>query len=178
MLPTPEISGSLDRLAHRLLRALTLLCDVAGVLLLATVLLLIVAAVAARDLIGLGMPWSEEVISLLAIYAVGFGSISAWVRGEHLLVDLFSHRLSRRLLALQYRLTALISFGFFVLAAWGAWIMSGMSANNRTVSLAISFSYLYYGIFLGFAGMALIAAWQALRGRVAWRPGVYDEESD
>lgn len=163
--------GPVDRLAYWLLRGLTLVCDALGVLLLAGILLLIVAAVVARDFIGLGMPWTEEVASLLAIYAVGIGSLSALVRGEHLLVDLFSHRMSRLALDLQYRLNALLSCGFFALAAWGAWIMSEMSANNRTVSLGISFSYLYYGIFIGFAGMTLISAWQALRGRVAWLPG-------
>ena len=166
--------GPADRLAFQLLRGLTLVCDVLGVLLLAGILLLIVSAVVARDWLGVGMPWTEEVASLLAIYAVGFGSLSCWVRGEHLLVDLLGHRLSRFALALQYRLTAVISCGFFVLAAWGAWIMSEMSANNRTVSLGISFSYLYYGIFIGFAGMAVLAAWQALRGRVDWLAGTRD----
>ncbi len=161
--------SAIDRLACRLLRAVTLVCDLLGVLLLAGVLLLIVAAVVARDLLNLGMPWTEEVATLLAIYAVGFGSLSAWVRGEHLLVDLFSHRLPPLALALQYRFTAILSCGFFALAAWGAWVMSEMSANNRTVSLGISFSYLYYGIFVGFAGMTLLSAWQALRGRVAWQ---------
>ncbi|MGJ7461540.1 TRAP transporter small permease [Halomonas sp. MA07-2] len=171
--------GLVDRLAYWLLRGLTLVCDAVGVLLLAGILLLIVAAVIARDFIGLGMPWTEEVASLLAIYAVGIGSLSALVRGEHLLVDLFSHRMSRLALDIQYRLNALLSCGFFALAAWGAWVMSEMSANNRTVSLGISFSYLYYGIFIGFAGMTLIAAWQTLRGRVAWVPGGSrdDEES-
>ena len=107
---------------------------------------------------------------MLAIYAIGFGSLSAWVRGEHLVVDLFSHRLAGVARGLQYRLAALLSCGFFVLAAWGAWIMVGASANNRTVSLGISFSYLYLGILIGFAGMAVLSAWQVLRGPVDWRP--------
>lgn len=162
--------GRIDRSACYLLRAVTLVCDGLGVLLLASVLLMIVAAVVVRDIIGAGLPWTEEMASLLAIYAVGFGSLSAWVRGEHLLVDLFSHRLSHFALALQYRLIAVLSCAFFVLAAWGAWIMSDMSANNRTVSLGISFSYLYYGIFIGFAGMAVLSAWQTLRGMVDWQP--------
>ncbi|PMR77511.1 TRAP transporter small permease [Billgrantia endophytica] len=165
----PPVGGA-DRLAYFLLRGITRVCDAAGVLLLAGILVLIVSAVLARGLLQFGMPWSEEVASILAIYAVGFGSLSAWVRGEHLLVDLFSHRMGALALHLQYRLVALLSAGFFILAAWGAWIMSDMSANNRTVSLGISFSYLYYGIFLGFAGMALLASWQALRGPVSWQP--------
>ena len=142
---------------------------------MAAILLLIVAAVIARDLLGLGMPWTEEVASLLAIYAIGFGSLSAWGRSEHLVVDLFSHKLSGLGKNIQYRLTALISCGFFALAAWGAWIMSGMSANNKTVSLSISFSYLYYGVFFSFAGMALIAVWQTLRGPVPWLEGPREE---
>nr|WP_284041514.1 TRAP transporter small permease [Halomonas olivaria] len=159
-----------------MLRFLTRLCDGVGVALMAAILLLIVAAVVARDALGLGMPWTEEVASMLAIYAIGFGSLSAWVRSEHLVVDLFSHKLSRLGKNLQYRLTALISCGFFVLAAWGAWIMSDMSANNKTVSLSISFSYLYYGIFFCFAGMAVIAFWQTLRGRVAWLEVAREDE--
>ncbi|APX93413.1 C4-dicarboxylate ABC transporter permease [Halomonas sp. 1513] len=166
--PVPP-AATLDRVAFYLLRGLTLGCDILGVMLLAGVLLLLSGAVVARDLLGLGMPWSEEVASMLAIYAIGFGSLSAWVRGEHLVVDLFSHRLSGVARGLQYRLVALISCGFFVLAAWGAWVMVGASANNRTVSLGISFSYLYLGILIGFAGMAVLSAWQALRGPVEWR---------
>jgi TRAP-type C4-dicarboxylate transport system permease small subunit len=171
-------AGGIDRVAFYLLRAITLVCDALGVILLCGFLLLIVAAVVARDMLGLSMPWSEELATMMAIYAVGFGSLSAWVRGEHLLVDLFSHRLPPWLLGVQYRLVGVFSCGFFVLAAWGAWIMSDMSANNRTVSLGISFSYLYYGVFIGFAGMALLAAWQTLRGPVTWQvvPGS-DEEA-
>ncbi|BBI64443.1 hypothetical protein HSBAA_57490 [Vreelandella sulfidaeris] len=92
--------------------AFTRLCDGVGVALMAAILLLIVAAVIARDLLGLGMPWTEEVASMLAIYAIGFGSLSAWVRSEHLVVDLFSHKLSGLGKNIQYRLTALISCGF------------------------------------------------------------------
>jgi len=158
-----------DRIAFYALKLLTRLCDTLGVLLLASTLLIIVSAVVVRDVLGLSMPWTEEVASLLIIYAVGFGSISAWVRGEHLLVDLFSHRLPSLAKGLQYRLVALISCGFFSLAAWGAWIMSYMSANNKTVSLSISFTWLYYGILLGFVGMAVLALWQTLRGPVEWQ---------
>ncbi len=52
-----------------------------------------------------------------------------------------------------------------------------MSANNKTVSLSISFSYLYYGIFFSFVGMALIALWQTLRGPVAWLETSHEEEA-
>lgn len=51
-----------------------------------------------------------------------------------------------------------------------------MSANNKTVSLSISFSYLYYGVLFSFAGMALIALWQTLRGPVAWLDVIHEEE--
>lgn len=167
--PMSRPSGGVDRMTFYLLKAITLVCDALGVLLLGGFLLLIVAAVVARDLLGLSMPWSEEMATMMAIYAVGFGSLSAWVRGEHLLVDLFSHKLPPWMLGIQYRFIGLLSCSFFVLAACGAWIMSDMSANNRTVSLGISFSYLYYGIFIGFAGMALLSGWQTLRGPVSWR---------
>lgn len=113
---------------------------------------------------------------MLAIYAVAFGSLSAWVRFEHLAVDLFSHRLGNLARNIQHRLVALLSAGFFALAGWGAITMSIASANNRTVSLGISFSYLYYGIFLAFAGMALVATWQALRGPVAWQDALQTEQ--
>ena len=174
-LTTPPRAG-LDRVAFYLLRGVTLVCDMIGVLLLAGVLLLIVSAVMVRDVIGLGMPWTEEVATMLAIYAVAFGSLSAWVRFEHLVVDLFSHRLGQLARGLQYRLVALLSCGFFFLAAYGALTMSIASANNRTVSLGISFSYLYYGIFIAFAGMALLALWQALRGPVAWQVALQAEQ--
>ncbi len=169
-------SKGLDRIAFYALRYVTRLCDGVGVALIAAILLLIVSAVIARDLLGIGMPWTEEVASLLAIYAIGFGSISAWVRSEHLVVDLFSHKLSSLGKSVQFRIAALISCCFFVLAAWGAWIMSDMSANNKTVSLSISFSYLYYGIFFSFAGMAVIALWQTLRGPVVWFETPREEE--
>jgi TRAP-type C4-dicarboxylate transport system permease small subunit len=168
----------LDRTAFYLLRGITRCCDGIGVALVAAILLLIVAAVIARDLLGLGMPWTEEVASMLAIYAIGFGSLSAWVRSEHLVIDLFSHSLSGLAKSIQYRLTALASCGFFALAAWGAWIMSDASANNSTVSLSISFSYLYYGVFFSFAGMAIIAMWQTLRGPISWLSVLNKEEVD
>ena len=167
---------ALDRLTFYLLRGITLVCDTVGVLLLAGILGLIVAAVVARDFLGVGMPWTEEVASILAIYAVAFGSLSAWVRIEHLVVDLFSHRLGRLARNIQYRLVALLSCGFFVLAAYGSLTMSIASANNRTVSLGISFSYLYYGIFIAFTGMAVLALWQTLRGPVAWQDTLRAEQ--
>jgi TRAP-type transport system small permease protein len=173
---SPPPQGGLDRFAYSLLRGVTLVCDIVGVLLLAGILLLIVSAVVARDFIGLGMPWTEEVASILAIYAVAFGSLSAWVRFEHLVVDLFSHRLGNLARGLQYRLVALLSSGFFAMAAYGAMTMSVASANNRTVSLGISFSYLYYGIFIAFAGMSVLALWQTLRGPVAWQDSLRAEQ--
>ncbi|MCB8888209.1 TRAP transporter small permease [Vreelandella malpeensis] len=157
-----------DRFAFHALRTVTRCCDAIGVALLVGVLGLIVSAVVTRDLLGWGMPWSEEVVSLLAVYAVAFGAISAWVRSDHLVVDLFSHRLGALGRQCQYRLTAAISALFFALAGWGAWTMSYMSAHNNTVSLGISFSFLYYAILFSFAAMALIALWQTLRGPVAW----------
>jgi TRAP-type C4-dicarboxylate transport system permease small subunit len=165
-----------DRIAFYMLRWVTRLCDGIGVALVAAILLLIVAAVIARDLLGLSMAWTEEVASMFAIYAIGFGSLSAWVRSEHLVVDLFSHKLSGLGKNIQYRLTSLISCGFFALAAWGALIMSDMSSNNTTVSLSISFSYFYYGVFFSFAGMSLIAVWQTLRGPVAWLEVRHEDE--
>jgi TRAP-type C4-dicarboxylate transport system permease small subunit len=167
-----------DRIAFYLLRGITRFCDGIGVTLVAAILLLIVAAVVARDLLGLGMPWTEEVASMLAIYAIGFGSISAWARSEHLAIDLFSHSLSGLAKSVQYRLTALISCGFFALAAWGAWIMSEASSNNTTVSLSISFSYLYYGVFFSFAAMALLSVWQTLRGPLSWLEALREEKVD
>ncbi|WP_252106151.1 MULTISPECIES: TRAP transporter small permease subunit [unclassified Halomonas] len=157
-----------DRFALTLLRWVTRVCDGLGVAILVGILGLIVLAVLARDLLNWGMPWTEEVVSLMAIYAVSFGSISAWVRSDHLVVDLFSHRLGVIGRQVQYRLIAGVSTGFFVLAAWGAWIMAGVSANNNTVSLGISFAYLYYALFTGFAAMAVLALWQTLRGPVDW----------
>lgn len=165
-----------DRVAFFALRYLTRLCDAIGVVLIASILTLIVAAVVARDLLGLGMPWTEEVATLLAIYAIGFGSTSAWVRSEHLVVDLFSHRLSLVGKNVQYRLTAFISSVFFSLAAWGALTMSDISANNTTVSLNISFSFLYYGVLFSFISMAMIALWQTLRGPVTWLGISKDEQ--
>ncbi|MBU2954383.1 TRAP transporter small permease [Marinobacter sp. F3R08] len=167
-----------DRIVFYTLRWVTRLCDGIGVALMVAMLLLIVASVIARDLVAAGMPWTEEMAPMLAIYAIGFGAISAWVRSEHLVVDLFSNRLSGFAKNMQYRLTALISVGFFSLGAWGAWIMSAVSSNNTTVSLGISFSYLYYGIFFSFVGIALIAVWQTLRGPVAWLESHHEEEVD
>lgn len=178
MTPTsPPPENGLDRIAYHLLRGVALACDILGVLLLAGVTLLIVAAILARDVLNLGMPWTEEIASMLALYAVAFGSVSAWVRFEHLVVDLFSHRLSPWARHLQYRLVALLSCGFFSLAAYGAFTMSMVSANNRTVSLGISFSYLYYGILTAFVGMAVLALWQALRGPVSWQVALQTEEA-
>ena len=56
--------------------------------------------------------------------------------------------------------------------------MSEASSHNTTVSLSISFSYLYYGVFFSFAGMALIAVWQTLRGPLAWLEALRQEEVD
>ncbi|MFG6665832.1 TRAP transporter small permease [Halomonas sp. HNIBRBA4712] len=172
----PPANGA-DRVAFHALRFITRLCDALGVALLVAILGLIVMAVLARDVLNWGMPWTEEVVSLMAIYAVALGSISAWVRSDHLVVDLFSHRLNGAGLQVQHRVTALISCGFFVLAAWGAWIMAGVSVNNNTVSLGISFSYLYYAVLGSFISMAVIAAWQTLRGPVAWHVEPHAQET-
>lgn len=173
----PPTSG-LDRVAYYVQRSIALVCDILGVLLLGGVMLLIVAAVLARDVFNLGMPWTEEIASMIALYAVAFGSVSAWVRFEHLAVDLFSHRLSLLARNVQYRLVALHSCGFFALATYGAFTMSVVSANNRTVSLGISFSYLYYGLLVTFVGMGVLALWQALRGPVAWQAALQAEEAN
>ncbi|WNL41863.1 TRAP transporter small permease subunit [Halomonas sp. PAMB 3264] len=169
-------AGGVDRFAFGVLRLVTRVCDALGVAILVGILGLVVTAVLARDFLNWGMPWSEEVVSLMAIYAVGLGSISAWVRSDHLVVDLFSHRLNGLGRQVQYRFIALVSLGFFALAGWGAWVMAKASAYNNTVSLGISFTYLYYALLLSFACMAVIALWQVLRGPVSWRIETAHEE--
>ncbi|MEX0758224.1 MAG: TRAP transporter small permease subunit [Tistlia sp.] len=122
------------------------LLDAAAALLLASVLAVTVARVVARYLLGVSMPWSEELTRLLFVWLVLIGAS----RTTHLRIDILPERLgrggARRVLEVA---VALLSVGLLGLLIWKAFGLIALTVYDRYTALDLSLQYLYWSLVIG-----------------------------
>ncbi|MFW5681260.1 MAG: TRAP transporter small permease [Pseudomonadota bacterium] len=119
--------------------------DATAALLLAAVVVVTAARVAGRYVLGLSMPWSEELTRLLFIWLVMVGA----ARSAHLRIDLFRERLApapRRLLDL---VVGVVSLSLLVLLVRYGLSLVELTAYDRYTALGISVQYAYWALVIG-----------------------------
>jgi TRAP-type transport system small permease protein len=126
--------------------------DALGALLLLAVLLVVAAQVAARYLLGLPMPWAEELTRLLFVWLVMIGA----TRARHLRIDMIEGPLGPRgRRALRLGTAALSVLLLLVLVHYGR-AMIELTAYDRYTALGLSVQYLYWSVVVGAALWALL----------------------
>ena len=125
-----------------------------------------------RYVLEVPVPWTEELARVLFVQAMLIGMAIAVREDEHIVVDFLFKRLpprGRQILGLVFGTVVLLLLAILIR---GAWSMIATNWNARLVSLSwVRVGYLYIGLFVSLASMALYTAlglaarWQALTAR-------------
>ena len=132
-----------------------------GAVCVALLVLMTVAAVIARYLLGTPFAWTEEVSGILMIWIVMIGAIACEANRQHLTIDLLENALK----GLPRRLLVELAF-----MSWQGWALAKATAFKKTQILGISWFWLDLAIVIGAGGTALVMAWRLYRPDAAANP--------
>jgi TRAP-type C4-dicarboxylate transport system permease small subunit len=110
------------------------------------------------------LPWAEEVLSFLIIWAVALGSSAVTYDRRHLVMDLFSATFRPRLQAVLDIVTLVALVGFCGFACVQAWkIVTVMAANGQvSITAGIPMTIPYAAFVAGFGLMTIAAIAEAV----------------
>lgn len=95
--------------------------DAALVVLLGSMVLLAVLQIVLRQFFGTGIVWADELIKIIVLWLAMVGSIAAARDNRHIRIDVLSHVLPKRLIAVTRVIVELFAAGVCVVIAWQAW---------------------------------------------------------
>ena len=141
----------------RSLKIVKTIIEALGIICLAALIILTIAAVVARYFLNSPLAWGEEVQMICMIWAVMLGGIvAAWDRVA-LAIDIVPNLLGpagrRRLARLAYLITALTMMPL----VYFGWQLAVIGRNKITNILYIPYTYVNLAIPVGAAGMALVS---------------------
>jgi TRAP-type transport system small permease protein len=142
------------------------LAESAMALCLAVMALAVFVNVVLRYGFGSGIAASEELSRLLFVWMVFIGATAAYPRGEHMAFTSLAAVLRRKPAALK-ALTVLIRLlviAAALLLAWGAWQQVVVGLDSHSVVLGYPTALLPLPALLSSAAIAVMAAWELLRG--------------
>ena len=95
--------------------------DGALVVLLGSMVLIAVLQIVLRQFFDSGIGWADELIKIIVLWLAMVGSIAAARDNRHIRIDVLSHILPGKLVALARVLVDLFAAGVCVIIAWQAW---------------------------------------------------------
>jgi TRAP-type C4-dicarboxylate transport system permease small subunit len=106
-----------------------------------------------------------ELAGLFGAVAIALALGSTQLRGDHVMVDLFTRRLPKPLLRALDGLRHLVSAVFFALMAWQVWAIGARMTETGEVSETLKADYhlVVYAVALGLAVLAVTLLLDALR---------------
>jgi len=113
------------------------------------------------------LPWAEEVLSFLVIWAVCLGASAVTYDRRHLAMDVLSERFPPRLRVALDALTLVAMVGFCTFACVQAWKIVAIMARNGQVSITagIPMTIPYAAFVVGFGLIAVAAVVVAIQRR-------------
>jgi TRAP-type C4-dicarboxylate transport system permease small subunit len=134
--------------------------DLAAALLLVAVLGVATAQVAARYLLGVPMPWGEELTRLLFVWLV----LLAAARATHMRIDLLPDALSPRARRGLGLVQAALAVFLLLVLAWHGRALVELTAYDRYTALEVSVQWLYWAVVVGCGLWALMTLLDAIAG--------------
>jgi TRAP-type C4-dicarboxylate transport system permease small subunit len=131
-------TARLDRLLRRAVNG-------AAALLLLAVVLLGIAQVVSRYLLGTSLIWSEELIRLLYVWMI----LVAAANADHMRITLMDGRLGPRGQGVLTALRTAVVLALLALLIWGAWQLDASFGRDRYVALGISKSWYWMAGVVG-----------------------------
>jgi TRAP-type C4-dicarboxylate transport system permease small subunit len=131
--------------------------------LLATMLLLSVAQIIARELFDTGFFWAGELIRILVLWLAMVGAVAACRENRHIRVDAISHMLSARAVRITRLLVDTFAAAVCALIAWHSWrylqleiefedtVLNDTPAWMAHIVVPVAFALLSYRFLIGVA---------------------------
>ncbi|MDR1520497.1 MAG: TRAP transporter small permease [Planctomycetota bacterium] len=145
--------------------------DLLAALCLAGLIGLMFFSILMRYLFKTPLMWSEEVITLLFMWVIGLGAVSAQKTRRHLVVDLLTAALPPRLQVGIGIPTKLVYLAVVVATGYYGWLLSLMARDKITNMLSIPYTYMDIAIPVGMLGMAVFILRDLRRDFLALFPG-------
>lgn len=128
-----------------------------AVTLLSITVVTVLAQVITRYVLGIPLPWTEEVSRLSLVCSVYAGTVPAYTRGEHIVVDFFARQLPHRVMLVYVMFLKAITVGVIGYIAWGAYLQMHATANMMLIALPkVSISIVYGLQFLALTSLILV----------------------
>ena len=132
--------------------------------LLVVIFVEVVVEVASRFIFHYPLPWGAEVSQTLLVWMTFIGSAAAFLRGEHIGIDMLVERLPQVLRGFLQRLNLLIILAFLGCGIWSGFKVVTRVWDDTTASLQISAGILYLALPVGFGLMFLFGLWMLVTG--------------
>src|SRR5690554_2674586 len=124
---------------------------------IAITVITVLSQVVTRYILGTPLPWTEEVSRLSLVCAVYAGTVPAYVRSEHILVDFFIRTLPRFLIAPYVLVLKLVSVFVIGYIAWGAYLQTHATRNMMLIALpSVSIAVVYAIQLLALSSLVLV----------------------
>ncbi|MDA3955588.1 TRAP transporter small permease [Oceanispirochaeta sp.] len=125
-------------------------------LLLALMVIIVFSNVVARYFLNSSLAWSEELSRFMLIWLAFLGAVLAYVKNEHLGLDILiivlPYKISRMLLVLS-NLLVIVGIGILL---HGGWTMTAFTFNSGWTSPALAIPYGIVYFIVPFSGVLLL----------------------
>ena len=152
--------------------------NVALVTLLSSMMLLAVGQIVLREVFNTGVIWADELVKLIVLWLAMVGSIAAARENRHIRIDLLSHLLPPRGVAVTRIVVDLFAAAVSAVVAWHAYrylqieiefedkVLVDVPAWIAHVIIPLAFALISYRFVIG-AGRAGVGLWLGEEGRKA-----------
>ncbi|MEE4162900.1 MAG: TRAP transporter small permease [Woeseiaceae bacterium] len=150
--------------------------NVALVTLLSTMMLLAVGQIVLREVFDTGVIWTDELVKLIVLWLAMVGSIAAARENRHIRIDLLSHLLPPRGIAVIRIVVDLFAAAVSAVIAWHAYrylqieiefedtVLVDVPAWIAHVIIPLAFGLISYRFAVG-AGRVAVGLWLGEEGR-------------
>ena len=125
----------------------------------------VVVEVASRFIFHNPLPWGAEVSQTLLVWMTFVGAAAAFLRGEHIGIEMLAERLPRAARTVLHRVNVLILLAFLACGIRSGSKVVARVWDDVTASLQISAGVLYLALPVGFGLMTLFALWMLFMGK-------------
>lgn len=141
-------------------RRLTFVMEQLIAALLVALIVSVSANVVGRSLLNHSLPWADELARMLFIWLIFVGAAAAFLRFEHIAVDILVRRLKPRAAYGLYLLQQLIIASLMAVMVWGA-LNVIVKASGRTAILDVPWGLINASVL--FCALVILAAalWRA-----------------
>jgi TRAP-type transport system small permease protein len=122
-----------------------------------------IAAVFMRYVVGAPLQWTEEVSGLLMIWIVMMGGVAAEREDQHLTIPLLPEALPRRIGLAMNIVVSAFSIVVLLYMAWLAWDLANRAQYKLTQILGVSWFWIDIAVTVGATCMAIYTALRVLR---------------